>query len=294
MSDATDLIATCWTIAGNVVPGSANNVSPFALEKRIVAAAEAGYTGIGFWHGDLQEYLQRGNFRQLRKLLDEHHLKHIELEYLGDWFSTGERQRASDAIRWDLFTAGDALGARHIKVIPPFGEFCSQQRLIDEFGQLCAEAATHELTIALEMVPFSDVNTLDVALEIVAAVNANNGGLLLDIWHVVRSGAAFEDIQKIAPQYICAIELNDADLFVHGSLSEDSMHHRKLCGEGQFDIRGFVSCIKQTGYTGPFGVEILSDELRKKSLTEAAQLSFATTKNFIGARQSNSERDSAR
>jgi sugar phosphate isomerase/epimerase len=283
MTDATDLIATCWTIAGNVVPGRAHNVSPFAVEKRIVAAAEAGYTGIGFWHGDLQQYLQRGNFRQLRKLLDECHFKYIELEYLGDWFATGERQRQSDVIRWDLFTASDALGARHIKVIPPFGERWPQQKLIDEFGQLCAEAATHELIIALEMIPFSSLNTLDAALAIVAGANANNGGLLLDIWHVARSGAAFDDILKIAPQYICAAELNDADLLVHGSLAEDSMHHRKLCGEGQLDIRGFISCIQQAGYTGPFGVEILSDELRKQSLVEAAQLSFATARNFTAS-----------
>lgn len=280
MTDATDLIATCWTIAGNVVPGSANHISPFALEKRIAAAAEAGYTGIGFWHGDLQHYLQRGNFRQLRKLLDEYRIKHIELEYLGDWFATGERQRRSDIMRWDLFTAGDALGARHIKVVPPFGEHWPQQKLVDEFGQLCAEAATHELIIALEMIPFSDINTLDAALAIVAGANASNGGLLLDIWHVARSGAAFEDMLHIPSQYICAAELNDADLFVHGSLAEDSMHHRKLCGEGQFDIHGFIACLKQAGYTGPFGVEILSDELRKKSLSEAAQLSFETTGMF--------------
>jgi sugar phosphate isomerase/epimerase len=276
MTDATDLIATCWTIAGNVVPGSANNVSPFALEKRIAAAAAAGYTGIGFWHGDLQDYLQRGNFRQLRKLLDEHNLKHIELEYLSDWFATGDRQRKSDAMRWDLFSAGDALGARHIKVIPPFGENLPQQKLIDDFGQLCAEAATHELIIALEMIPFSDANTIDAALAIVAGANANNGGLLLDIWHVVRSGAAFDDILKIPPQYLRAAEINDADLSMRGNIAEDSMHHRKLCGEGQFDIRGFIACMKQAGYAGPYGVEILSDELRQKLLIEAAQLSFET------------------
>lgn len=283
MTDATDLIATCWTIAGNVVPGSEHHLSPFALEKRIAAAAEAGYTGIGFWHGDLQQYLQRGNYRQLRRLLDEHQIKHVELEFLADWFATGERQRRSDAVRWDLFTAGDALGARHIKVVPPFGEHWPQQRLIDEFGQLCAEAATHELNIALEMIPFSDVNTLDAAHAIVAGANAANGGLLIDIWHVARSGATFDEILKIPPQYIRAAEINDADTLVHGNIAEDSMHHRKLCGEGQFDIRHFIACMQQAGYEGPYGVEILSDELRKTSLTEAAQLSFSTAKRFFMA-----------
>jgi hypothetical protein len=34
--------------------------------------------------------------------------------------------------------------------------------------------------------------------------------------------------------------------------------------------------MKQAGYAGPYGVEILSDELRQKSLIEAAQLSFET------------------
>ena len=47
------LLASCWTIGGNICPGTANNISAFRLEDRIEAAATAGYTGIGLWHGDL-------------------------------------------------------------------------------------------------------------------------------------------------------------------------------------------------------------------------------------------------
>src|SRR5690606_10376189 len=120
-------------------------------------------------------------------------LTHIELEYLANWFGDGEERRQSDTVRRDLFAVADVLGARHIKVMPPFGDAgWPETRLIDEFGELCNQAARYNLRIALEMIPYSDLSTLEAALAVVAGANADNGGLLIDIWHVLRSGAALD------------------------------------------------------------------------------------------------------
>ena len=58
------------------------------------------------------------------------------------------------------------------------------------------------------------------------------------------------------------------------------MRYRRLCGEGQFDLSGFVAALGQAGYDGPFGVEILSDALRALPLDEAARRSFDTAAPF--------------
>ena len=280
MTNEVDLIATCWTIAGDFLPGADRTACPLPLEERIAAAAAAGYTGVGLWHGDLVQFLGRGgSYRELRRLLEAKGMRHIELEYVGDWFTEGERRQRADAMRQDLFAAADALGARHIKVMAPFGnEAWPRQRLIDEYGRLCAEAATHGLLMPIEMIPFSDLPTLDAVLDIAAGAGAANGGLLIDIWHVMRSGASFEDILRVPARHILAAELDDAELILHGDMAEDTMHHRKLCGEGEFDVPGFIEAMIRAGYRGPYGVEILSRELRRLPVAEAARRSFETAR----------------
>lgn len=280
MSNSIELLATCWTIAGDVYPGASDVSSPYPLERRLAAAASAGYRGTGLWHGDLLRVFERDrDYQKLRRQLEVLELRSIELEFLTDWFSSGDRRRRSDAVRRDLFRAADALGARHLKVMPPMqGESCERARLIDEFGRLCSEAAEYGLAVAMEMMPFTSLPNIDEALSVVTDANAGNGGLLLDIWHVVRSGVTdFSTLSRLPSQAIIAVELDDADLAMPRDLMDDTMNSRKPCGEGQFDVPGFVMALRQAGYRGPFGVEILSDTFRRMTPEEAARISFSTT-----------------
>ena len=50
-----------------------------------------------------------------------------------------------------------------------------------------------------------------------------------------------------------------------------------ICAEGEFDVKGFVSRMLKAGYKGPWGIEVLSKDLRKLSLNEAATRAFNTT-----------------
>jgi sugar phosphate isomerase/epimerase len=66
-------------------------------------------------------------------------------------------------------------------------------------------------------------------------------------------------------------------------LHEDTINHRRLCGEGGFDIKSVIDCVQKAGYSGPWGIEALSEELRKKPLEELATCSFNTTmQQFCG------------
>lgn len=50
-----------------------------------------------------------------------------------------------------------------------------------------------------------------------------------------------------------------------------------LCAEGEFDVKGFVSRMLKAGYKGPWGIEVLSKDLPKLPLNEAATRAFNTT-----------------
>jgi len=280
VSDAAPrLIATCWTTAGDVRPDRPDNLGRFPLRDRIEAAARAGYAGTGFWLGDLLAWRNAGHdYATLRRHLSDAGQDLVELEFLSDWHASGERRVRSDAARAALFEAADALGARHVKVMPPFlPDDLSGAGLSEQFAALCDDAAAYGLQIGLEMLPFSNLPDLPSALAMVTAADAPNGGLLVDIWHVVRSGGAVGDVADIPARFLISVELCDAMMAMQGSITDDTMCHRRLCGEGEFDVPGFIRALDAAGYDGPYGVEILSDAFRTLPLDEAAQRSFATS-----------------
>jgi hypothetical protein len=83
-------------------------------------------------------------------------------------------------------------------------------------------------------------------------------------------------------EYIVNIELNDGTFEAPWGLHEDTINHRRLCGEGEFDIRSFAECMQKAGYDGLWGIEVLSEELRKKPLDELTTRSFETTMAGMG------------
>jgi sugar phosphate isomerase/epimerase len=94
-----------------------------------------------------------------------------------------------------------------------------------------------------------------------------------------RGGIDYEKISRIPKQNIVSVELNDADSLQVGTMMEDTINRRKFCGKGDFDIPGFIRSVLKAGYDGPFGVEILSEQLRMQPLETAARQSFDTTMN---------------
>lgn len=274
-----ELVASYFTISGDVYPSAPSEVSPHALQNRIEAAARAGYKGIGLLLQDLQAAKNQYGMSSIRYMLDEHGMKHIHLEFLVDWYLGGKERVASDKYRHEILTAAQALGAETIKVGPSIQETrqADVPRMADAFAGLCQDAAPYGVNIAFEFLPFSNVSQIDTALAIVEGANQPNGGLLLDIWHIKRGGMGFEEIRKVPLRFIKAVEVNDASSKPLPSLFEDSTHHRRLCGEGDLDVPAFLQAIQEAGYRGPYGVEVLSREFRQRPLEEMARESYDTT-----------------
>ena len=101
--------------------------------------------------------------------------------------------------------------------------------------------------------------------------------MIIDIWHVERSGASLESLREIPIDRIFAVELNDAAWEVAGTLAEDSANNRRFCGEGDFDLRGFIRTIQALDYDRLWGVEIISASVRDMPMREAVNRAFRTT-----------------
>ena len=56
----------------------------------------------------------------------------------------------------------------------------------------------------------------------------------------------------------------------------ETTQHRQFPGQGEFDMPGFMDAVADTGYDGPYGVEVINVENRRRSLDELANLAYDT------------------
>ncbi len=273
MNDDVELMTLFWTTAG--IASGVPQISRFDFKNRVEAAAKAGFKGIGIWHTDLDHILQHRTLQEMALILSDNGIRYLELEFLTDWFLDGAPKAESDLRKRKLLEASAALGAKHVKV----GDFdhtpCPMTRIVEAFAALCDEAADYGATIGFEFMASSMIDNLTDALSMVETAGAKNGGLIVDIVHAVTLGISNEAISRIPLRYLINVELNDGAL--PGSPRYDPSRARRFCGEGDFDIKGFIKAVRQTGYTNPWAVEVFSDELADWSLDALNTQAFNTT-----------------
>jgi len=272
-----DLLASYFTIAGNVNPMTRDIPSPFDFRARVEAAGHAGFRGLGLFHTDLVPVIARHGYAGMRTLFADNGIRWVEVECLFDWFADGERRQASDANRRLLLDAAAELGAFHVKVASDFVGRCPQERMIESFAGLCDDAARAGTKVSLEMTPFSNTPDLETTLTVVEGAGRANGGLMLDLWHVTRGGVSNAAIAALPKGRISGVELDDAAAAPQGDLFTDTLEHRRFCGEGDFDVTGFINALDAAGFEGPYGVEVLSQEVRAMPLEAVVRRAFETT-----------------
>src|SRR5581483_12420490 len=276
-----DLVALYWTTSGPVEVHFGREWSLFDLRERCEQAARVGFRGIGLWHADIEHVLETRTLREVRQLLDEHELDQLELEFLGDWFldPDDERRRASDERRALLFRAAAELPAHHVKVGNLVGTECDLPRIVERYAELCADAARYtDAKIVYEFMPY-DVNVGDVdsALAVVEGAGAPNGGLALDTWHLGKLRLDPGEIRRIPPQFLSWVELSDGPYDYAEDRLDEVINRRRLPGEGEFPIAEYVAVCREVGYDGPWGVEVLSEELRRLPIDQIFDRAYAAS-----------------
>src|SRR5689334_3859109 len=120
-SSTPELIATCWTSAGDVAPLTIPETSPVPLGERLEAIASTGWAGFGLAYDDLVAASDTIGFSGLRKLIDQAGLRHVEVELLSNWWDESRSHEWKPQFEL-LLEAAETLGARFIKIGTAFGE----------------------------------------------------------------------------------------------------------------------------------------------------------------------------
>jgi sugar phosphate isomerase/epimerase len=282
-----ELVDLYWTSAGPVEVHAGREWSTFDWGDRCAQAARVGFHGLGLWHADVEHQLQSRSLQEMKSIFDDAGLQYLEVEFLADFFAEpGSPERTeSDQLRRQLFETAAAFDAHHIKVGNIPGTPCPLDRLTMEFAALCDDAAEHtDAKIVYEFMPFDvNVNALGTALALVEGAARPNGALALDTWHMSKLGIAPEELHRIQTDHLGWVELSDGRFEDMEDRVDETVNHRRLPGEGEFDIPGYVAACRKVGYEGPWGVEVLSAELRSLPMEQEFERAYETTAAQFGA-----------
>ena len=275
-----DLIASSYTLTGSAV----FQPPRFSFTERVAAAAKAGFSAIGVAVEDYAAMRDRGTSdAELRRMLDDHGIAAAELEFLTNWWWSDERGRRAREAEDRFYAAADAFGARHVNAGSGGmrGTLPQLEQVAESFAALCDRAARHDLLVAFEFLPWSDVPDVATAGKLIAMAGRANGGILIDTWHYFRGAADPAQVRAIPADRFFLIQFDDADLQMKGDWMEDTTDYRRLPGEGSFDLGGFIRMLDDHGVVAPFSVEILSAEQRALPLGEAARRAHDTSRGVI-------------
>lgn len=283
MSTPPKLVATSWTVLGDVTPRDPRWVSPIALSERLDILAAQGWHGVGFTQDELEAVRDDGGFADLRRRLDAAGIGHVEVEFLSDWWCDGAEGDASRRTEEVLLDAAAELGAAFVKVGTAFREpIPDLAPLVDPLARLGDRAAATGQRIVLEPAAVAMVESVPRGSELVSRAGRDNIGLLVDLWHVLRAGTTPEELVSSIPHgQVWAVELTDADREPVGDLFTDTVDNRRYCGEGDIDIPAIVGALRTLGFDGPWGVEILSTEHRALPLADGLLRARDTATQFV-------------
>jgi sugar phosphate isomerase/epimerase len=183
----------------------------------------------------------------------------------------------------DVLRIGDAFGVRAVSALAFGVDDLPVDVIAERFAALCDRMATSGWRVQLEFVPMSSVKDVATAWEIVRLAGRPNGGVLVDSWHFFRGRADFEALASVPGDRIFAVQLNDADAELRGSLWADTLNHRRLPGDGSFDLPQLVRTLRRIGALSVVGPEVISKQMRAMAPVAAARLAAERTMALLTA-----------
>jgi sugar phosphate isomerase/epimerase len=263
-----------------------------AFPDRVAAAAEAGFGGIGLTLTEYRRLLAEGWVdREIESVLSTHAVSWTEIEMIAGFAATsgpanvpqrpGLRYADPDDEQ-TAFHIADVFGSRHLQVTGAFGDVPLERNVAISFGALCDRAASHDLLVALEFVPYTNVSDVALATSIVNEADRPNGGLCVDSWHYFQGTEG--DLGDALDGRVMMIQLNDGQpLRPDQDRMVEAVHGRRCPGEGVFDLVRLVRALTAIAGDVPISVEVFSDELARRTTRDAARYAAETTRGVLAA-----------
>jgi sugar phosphate isomerase/epimerase len=185
---------------------------------------------------------------------------------------TMERYDAAGCIR-----IAEAIGATTLNVSHYSGSPTPLEVIAEDAAKASRLAAQSGLTVALEFIPGSGIPDLAAGCAVVEMAGEPNCTILLDTWHLARTGGTADDIRALPPGIIGAFQLADRIEPPPGA-AYVPMSGRTLPGEGELPLADMVLAVMENNPNLAFDLEVFSEELAGMTVDAAAARVAAAVK----------------
>ena len=171
------------------------------------------------------------------------------------------------------------LGASDLLVA---GNDPDEARLVDSFGAFCDLAARYGLRAGLEFMPWTDARDLVQASRIVERCARANAGVLIDPFHLSRSGSRIEDVAAIPVSRLHFMQFCDVPAAIPATMDEilaEARAERLFPGEGGLDL---LALLRSVPRDLPLSVEVPTRSLaRTVGALERARRGLSATRRLL-------------
>lgn len=253
--------------------------------EQIEIAAQCGYEGVGLrtisqkLTGEPDYGLaDNQTFRQVRSALERTGIKlmDIELARVADGVDVANYEKE--------FALGAELGAQYAiaSVWTNRQDFARQQ-----FEAMSDLADKYNLKLNLEFVPFSQVRTLQDALDWIQLINRPNVQVLVDTLHAHRAETTAAQLQAVPQDKVGFVHLCDGPAFIppidHPDMISVARTSRQYLGQGDIDIAGMMRVLPQPPY---YAIELPNaQKVMAVGKLEHARRCLKSTKEYFAQRQ---------
>jgi len=175
------------------------------------------------------------------------------------------------------------LGAGHLLVA---GNDPEESRLTERFAAFCDLAARYGVNASLEFMPWTDARDLAQGARIVEAAGRDNGGLLIDPFHLSRSRSRIEDIANVPARRLQFMQFCDVPAAMPPTMDAilaEARGARLFPGEGSLDL---VALLRAMPPDIPLSVEVPTHALaRSVGAVDRARRALAATKATLARAQ---------
>ena len=252
-----------------------------SFEEACALAQKYGFRGVDISAGDIE----RLGVTRVLELLDRHGLKIGGYGLPGNWLGSEEEWKEGLQRAPRLLELGRRVGASRVTIW--FMSASNERTYLENFAfhvkrlkPVAQVLEDYGFRFGLEFLGpwmfrrgkrYSFAYDVDTCLELCAAVNERNCGLLFDVWHWYTSEGTIEQVKKLTDRQVVYVHVNDAPAGVAVADQVDNV--RCLPGEtGVIDVVSVLRILAENGCRAPVTVEPFSERVRRLSPEEAVKV----------------------
>jgi sugar phosphate isomerase/epimerase len=235
-------------------------IKPTPFVEKLSLISKAGFSGVGLWMDEIQDYLKGNSKEPIRELLEKENLTPVEMQLIRKWqFLKGSEQKEALEEARKFFVAFRELDIDCPVVLLPSEEEGNMRDGVRDFKRMCELAGEFGVNVMLEFLGWArQINRVEMAWEIVGGADCPNGGLLIDTFHFAKAGSRIEELRQIPMEKVFLVHLNDVKPLPMG-IKEQSRGFRFFPGEGEAPLREIVQCFVKGGYKNYYCIEIFNE-----------------------------------